>query len=177
VSGDDCGRNIDYNNALSFDNQVILNVLGKNRFHDLRYNNVYDFGDGVIVVLHDINRVTGRVLPRILQDLQEAGTTFLPLPRTGDVPGTMPVSLDDRPSAWPGMPGLTLVAYMTESAAGRTTPSFRGQIIAGFRAGAQVTADGRREGWIHVKGDSQESWVSSAQIRVQGPIHSLPLLK
>jgi peptidoglycan/xylan/chitin deacetylase (PgdA/CDA1 family) len=175
VSSDDCAKNIDFNNALSFDQQVILNVLSKTRTRNLQYNNVYDFGDGAVVVFHDINRVTARVLPRILGDLQEAGATFLPLPRPEDAVGTMPIHFGERPSGWPGVPGLTLAASMTEMAVARTYPSFQGRIAASnLAANMHMTATGRANGWIRVLYNDQQVWVSGAQIRVIGPIHSLP---
>lgn len=97
VDGDDCGfrlpESVDPNN---FDQFVLDNVLGVPHPPDHLYN-AYDYGDGVIIVLHDINRVTGRVLPVILKELQAAGATFLALPRPGDQPNTQPVALGVPP--------------------------------------------------------------------------------
>jgi len=174
VSSDDCAKYIDFNHPLTYDQQVVLNVIGKSRFNDPLYNNVYDFGDGVVVVFHDINRVTGRVLPGILRDMQAAGATFVALPRPEDRVGTMPISLDDRPSAWEGMPDLALPATITENAVARAYPSFKGRISASLGAGTPVTAVGRTVGWVRIQYNDQVGWVSSAQIKVRGPVHSLP---
>lgn len=97
VDGDDCGyrlpEGIDRDN---FDQFVLDNVLGTPHPPDHLYN-AYDYGDGVIIVLHDINRVTGRVLPAILKELSAAGATFLALPRPGDEANTQPVALGMPP--------------------------------------------------------------------------------
>jgi peptidoglycan-N-acetylglucosamine deacetylase len=78
-------------------NYVVGNVV-LSWFEPHRYYSVYDYGDGCIVLMHDVAPVLPLALPYIIQDLQENGASFGVLPRPGDEPGTMPVVISAPPS-------------------------------------------------------------------------------
>lgn len=79
-------------------NYVVANVT-LSWFEPRRYYSVYDFGDGCIILMHDVAPVLAVALPFIIEDLQENGASFGVLPRPGDEPGTMPV-LISAPPEW-----------------------------------------------------------------------------
>lgn len=79
-------------------NYVVANVT-LSWFEPRRYYSVYDYGDGAIVLMHDVAEVLPVALPFILEDLIENGATFGVLPRPGDEPGTLPV-LISAPPGW-----------------------------------------------------------------------------
>ncbi len=62
-----------------------------------RYYSVYDYGDGTVILLHDVIPVVAVALPVIIEDLQANGASFGVLPRPGDEPGTMPILLSAPP--------------------------------------------------------------------------------
>lgn len=96
VDSDDCGWWLD--TSENFDAGVIANVIGVPASGGgLRWN-VYEHGDGAVIAFHDINRVTGRVLPVIIEDLLAHGATFEALPRPGDALNTMPVFIGAPPN-------------------------------------------------------------------------------
>jgi len=66
-------------------------------FQPRRYYSVYDYGDGCIILMHDVAPVLPVALPYIIEDLQEHGASFGVLPRPGDKPGTMPVLISAPP--------------------------------------------------------------------------------
>jgi peptidoglycan/xylan/chitin deacetylase (PgdA/CDA1 family) len=66
-------------------------------FEPHRYYSVYDYGDGTIILMHDVVAVLPAALPYIIEDLQANGASFGVLPRPGDRPGTMPVILSAPP--------------------------------------------------------------------------------
>ncbi|MBN1565698.1 MAG: polysaccharide deacetylase family protein [Anaerolineae bacterium] len=66
-------------------------------FEPRRYYSVYDYGDGAIILMHDVAPVLVQALPYILEDLVENHATFGVLPRPGDDPGTMPVVISAPP--------------------------------------------------------------------------------
>ncbi|MBK9123171.1 MAG: polysaccharide deacetylase family protein [Chloroflexi bacterium] len=180
VNSDDCGWampstiNLD---SFEFDRAVIANVLGTpvsvGAFHN-PYN-AYDYGDGVIVIFHDLNRVTGRVLPTILSELQAAGATFHALPRGGDRPGTMPVSLGAAPASSQGYDGFTAAASVRVDARVRAQPSLTGDILMSVPSGTAVTAVGKADGWIQVSYEGKTGWIARQLLSVAGPIPNLPL--
>jgi peptidoglycan/xylan/chitin deacetylase (PgdA/CDA1 family) len=62
-----------------------------------RYYSVYDYGDGTVILMHDVIPVVAQALPYIIEDLQANGASFGVLPRPGDEPGTMPILLSAPP--------------------------------------------------------------------------------
>jgi peptidoglycan/xylan/chitin deacetylase (PgdA/CDA1 family) len=66
-------------------------------FQPYRYYSVYDYGDGCIILMHDVAPVLPVALPYIIEDLQRNGASFGVLPRPGDQPGTMPVLISAPP--------------------------------------------------------------------------------
>jgi peptidoglycan/xylan/chitin deacetylase (PgdA/CDA1 family) len=174
VNSDDCGwklpKSIDLD-TVAFDKAVIDNVLNKPLSENQRYN-VYDYGDGAVVAFHDINRVTGRVLPAIIEELRSAGATFLPLPRVGDAVDTMPVKLAVPPAMGAGVPGLAMPAHTLVDARLRATP--RGKIMGTIPTDTTLVATGRADGWIQVQYGDQTGWISRDLLKVLGPIPNLP---
>lgn len=79
-------------------NYVVGNVI-LSWFEPHRYYSVYEYGDGAIVLMHDVAPVLPVALPFILEDLVENGATFGVLPRPDDEPGTLPV-LIGVPPGW-----------------------------------------------------------------------------
>jgi len=66
-------------------------------FEPRRYYSVYDYGDGAVVLMHDVQPVLIDALPAIIEDLLENGATLAALPRPGDEPGTMPILIGVPP--------------------------------------------------------------------------------
>ena len=66
-------------------------------FEPRRYYSVYDYGDGCIILMHDVAPVLPLALPAIIEDLQANGASFGVLPRPDDEAGTMPVVLSAPP--------------------------------------------------------------------------------
>lgn len=179
VQSDDCGWKLDETSNLSLDEQVIENVLNIPRSHGLIWN-IYDYGDGAIVSLHDINRVTPRVLPVILDELVLAGATFHALPRPEDAVGTMPVVLGVPPAPGPGMAGVTLLARLREYALVRAAPdAFAAVVIVSVPPETPLLATGRtgNSRWFQVSVDGQVGWIAEPNVRVLGPIPALPVLE
>jgi peptidoglycan/xylan/chitin deacetylase (PgdA/CDA1 family) len=174
VNSDDCGwklpRSIDLD-TLDFDKAVIDNVLNHPQSEGMRYN-VYDFGDGVVIDMHDINRVTGRILPAVLDELGSAGATFLALPRPEDSPDTMPIRIGVPPVMGAGIAGTTLNAHTLTDSRLRAAP--RGKILATIPMDTTLMAIGRSNGWIQVQYGEQTGWVSRDLLKVLGPIPNLP---
>lgn len=178
VSGNDCGSDLDENSSLSFDEQVIRNILRDANPAGIPYFNVYDFGDGVVVVLHDINRVTGRILPIVLDELQQAGAIFEALPRPWDVVGTMPIVLGAPPAASQGVVGTVLTGYTVGTIRIRTAPDMEAETLIGNIApNTALTLIGRNGVWYQVMLNGQVGWAHSGYVQVRGPIPSLPLVE
>jgi peptidoglycan/xylan/chitin deacetylase (PgdA/CDA1 family) len=177
VNSDDCGYgmpNVDLD-TLDFDAAVIDNVLNTSVTEGQLWN-VYDHGDGVIIAFHDINRVTGRVLPTILDELTRAGATFVALPRPGDVVGTMPVVIGVPPADHPGVAGLRLeTEVLADYTNLRAEPTLSSAILSVIPPNTTITAIGRNDGgWIQVEYDGMTGWVVRNLVKVFGPIPSLP---
>ncbi len=180
VNSDDCGwampDSVDLD-TLDFDQAVLQNVLGQpvstGSFHN-PYN-AYDYGDGVIITFHDLNRVTGRVLPRILNELEAAGASFEALPRPWDAPGTMTVRLAEAPATGNGYEGYALPASVRTAARIRTAPDLSSSILATADPGTALTAIGRSSGWIQVTYGDQAAWMARDLLDLRGPIPNLPL--
>ena len=177
VNSDDCGwglHGIDLD-SLDFDKAVVDNVLNRPKTTGQLYN-VYDYGDGSVIAFHDINRVTGRVLPTIMAELQMAGATFEALPRPWDAPNTMPIKLGVPPGSGEGLAGVSLSAVALEAAKIRSTPERNHNVIASVPANATLIATGRNHnGWIQVQYEGQVGWVLRSLIKIYGPIPSLPV--
>lgn len=176
VDSDDCGYHMPDSvnlETFEFDNAVIENVLGV-PVNYTTFWNAYDYGDGVIIAFHDLNRVTARVLPTIIEQLQAAGATFHALPRTGDSVDTMPVVIGVPPNMnWDGIAGATMRAEIIAGANFRQAPDYGEQI--GYLVAEQiVTATGRSGDWIQVNADGVVGWVHKSRIQIFGPIPSLP---
>lgn len=176
VDSDDCGWRLQVSGDESFDQQALDNVLNVPQSADHIYN-VYDYGDGVIVAMHDINRVTGRILPVILSELQAAGATFEALPRPWDSLNTMPVALGVPPATGSGIDGLTLPGDVRVDARVRSAPSLDADIlIAGLAPQTRITILGRSGDWMNIQVDGQTGWMSADLLKVFGPIPSLPVV-
>ncbi len=177
VNSDDCGwrlRGIDLD-TLDFDKAVIDNVLNEPQTEGQFYN-VYDYGDGAIIAMHDINRVTGRVLPTLLSELQSAGATFEALPRPWDSVNTMPIKLGVPPEAGAGIPGAMMRATVLTDARVRTTPEKGSDILGSLAPDTSVTAIGRANDWIQVQYGDKIGWMYGELVKVFGPIPSLPAI-
>ncbi|MBK8025306.1 MAG: polysaccharide deacetylase family protein [Chloroflexi bacterium] len=180
VNSDDRGwglpDSVDLSTA-AFDEAVIANVLGDpvsvgNFQHPY---NAFDYGDGVIVIFHDLNRVTARVLPTILTALAASGATFEALPRPWDAVGTMPVALGTAPALeGPGHAGFTLAAEVVEPSRLRAAPGLDAPILTVAEPGTTLTAVGRAPGWVQVAYEGSTAWISGDLVRMQGPIPNLP---
>ncbi len=178
VSGNDCGSNINFESELSFDDQVIRNVLRNPQPAGVPYFNVYDYGDGVVVVLHDINRVTARVLPVIMDELQMAGATFEALPRPWDSVGTMPVVLGMPPALGAGIPGTTITGYTLGTMRIRAEPNLQAATLVGnISPDTALTLTGRTMGWYQVQYEETTGWMHAGYVLALGPIPSLPLIQ
>ncbi|MBE2269666.1 MAG: polysaccharide deacetylase family protein [Anaerolinea sp.] len=176
VDSDDCGWFIQDDGDSFYDDQVIDNVLNEPRSGGgLRWN-VYEHGDGAIIAFHDINRVTGRVLPVILSELQAAGATFEALPRPWDSVGTMPVELGAPPVLHgDGVPGFTLTGTVIDVARVRALPDGNAEILYGsVQSGTQITLTGRSNGWYQVSYGGQVGWMFGELLDVRGVISGLP---
>lgn len=179
VNSDDCGwampASIDLD-TLDFDEAVIQNVLGTpvstGQFHN-PYN-AYDYGDGVIISFHDLNRVTVRVLPMILAELQAAGATFESLPRPWDQPGTMPIRLGEAPAEQTGTEGFTIQGAAFANSNLRAAPSLGAAVVATVTVATTLTATGRSGEWIEVAWDNGKAWIAARLIDLKGPIPNLP---
>lgn len=66
-------------------------------FTPRRYYSVYDYGDGTVILMHDVVELLPVALPYIIEDLQANGASFGVLPRPGDEPGSMPILLSAPP--------------------------------------------------------------------------------
>ena len=183
VDSDDCGWGMDTDGP-SFDAQALANVLAEPVSSGGPRWNVYDFGDGVVVAMHDINRITPRILPVVLAELQAAGATFLALPRPEDSLGTMPVSLGRPPEAsMPllasgGLPGTVLTATLRDYAWVREAPRQGAPlVIASLPPETAVNVTGRQGEWLQVAVDDQTGWMHRATLRVLGPIPALPAVE
>lgn len=179
VNSDDCGWGLPTTldlDTVDFDNAVIANVLGTpvsvGEFHN-PYN-AYDYGDGVVIAFHDINRVTGRVLPVILSELQQAGATFEALPRPWDEAGTMAVQIALPPQMGSGISGYTANAEATEYVNVRLSPARSAPLLGTLAPQETVTATGRFSGWIQIHYNGQAGWVYRPLMRVRGAIPNLP---
>jgi len=84
-------------------NYVVANVL-LSWFEPRRYYSVYDYGDGCVILMHDVAPVLPEALPAIIEDLQANGATFGVLPRPGDQPGTMPILISAPPDWYAAHP-------------------------------------------------------------------------
>jgi peptidoglycan/xylan/chitin deacetylase (PgdA/CDA1 family) len=174
VNSGDCEWGFGVDPGESSDQQVIDNVLNEPSPSRGRYN-VYEYGDGAVVVLHDINRVTARVLSVILSELQSAGATFSALPRPEDAPGTMSVVLGVPPVQLAGVPGLTLPGAIIETARLRAEPFVGAEILIGnLPPDAPLTVTGQTDDWYQVQYGDLNGWVYADLVKVFGPIPSLP---
>ncbi|MBN1681523.1 MAG: polysaccharide deacetylase family protein [Anaerolineae bacterium] len=71
---------------------VILSWFGPNRYYS-----VYEYGDGAIILMHDVAPVLVDALPAIVKDLLANHASFGVLPRPGDAVGSMPVLISAPP--------------------------------------------------------------------------------
>lgn len=175
VNSDDCGwglHGIDLD-TLDFDKAVIDNVLNEPKTEGQFYN-VYDYGDGATIAMHDINRVTGRVLPTLLSELQSAGATFEALPRPWDSVNTMPIKLGVPPAEGAGILGTTMRATVLTDARVRIAPEKGADILDSLSPDTTLTAIGRANGWIQVQYGDKTGWMYGELVKVFGPIPSLP---
>lgn len=175
VDSDDCGwklRGVDLD-TLAFDEAVLDNVLGQPQSIGHLFN-AYDYGDGVVIAMHDINRVTGRVLPTILAEMQSAGATFEALPRPFDTIPSMPIRIAEPPISTPGLEGVTMRAQiLADYTQLRAEPSLSGAVVTTLPPHTEVIAAGRTVGWIKVQAGDQTGWVWRGLVKVYGPIPSL----
>ncbi|MBI1258003.1 MAG: polysaccharide deacetylase family protein [Chloroflexi bacterium] len=179
VNSDDCGwgmpASVDLD-TLDFDKAVIANVIGTpvsvGNFHS-PYN-AFDYGDGVVISFHDINRVTGRVLPAILGQLQAAGATFEALPRPWDQIDTMPIHIARPPEEGAGVAGYSAAAITLDAANIRTAPSTSAHRLATIPLDSSVVAVGRTQNWIQVQYAGSTGWIYRPLLHIEGAIPNLP---
>ncbi|MCQ3932942.1 MAG: hypothetical protein DPW16_21030 [Chloroflexi bacterium] len=177
VSGNDCGFGDNGKSAAEIDEQVINNLVGDSS-SDRAYFSVFSYGDGVVIGLHDVNRVTERVLPTFLEYLQGVGASFEALPRPFDTPNTMPIRLGVPPVMGQGIPGATLPGLTLDYVRLRATPSTNAEIlVADVPIDTSITIIGRAEGWYQVEWNGQIGWMSAKYVAVIGPIPNLPLIE
>ncbi|MBX3086320.1 MAG: SH3 domain-containing protein [Anaerolineae bacterium] len=174
VDSGDCGGGMEGKDY--FDPAVIDNVLNEPVSKNVFWN-VYDYGDGVVIAFHDINRVTARVLPAILGELQSAGATFLALPRPWDQVGTLAVRIGVPPAEGAGIPGATMHAATLALARVRSEPTQSHNIITTLPMNTTVIAIGRTKGWIQVQYDGGVGWIARDLLKIYGPIPNLPLVQ
>ncbi|MFN8449553.1 MAG: polysaccharide deacetylase family protein [Anaerolineae bacterium] len=179
VNSDDCGWGLPPEldlDTLDFDKAVIANVIGTpvsaGEFHS-PYNS-FDYGDGVVIAFHDINRVTGRVLPTILSALQAAGATFEALPRPGDQVGTMPIQIARAPQMGAGVSGYTAPARALDYVNVRTAPGLSNALLGVVPPESDLVATGRADGWIQVQYNGGTGWIFRPLLDVRGAIPNLP---
>ncbi len=176
VDSDDCGWWLD--TSENYDQAVIDNVLNTPQTPGGPRWNVYQHGDGAIIAFHDINRVTGRVLPSILSELQAAGATFEKLPRPGDQVGTMPVALAAAPAARAGYPGVTFNGEVLTVARVRSAPSLDAAILFGsVQPETPITLIGRAAHWYQVSYEGQIGWIADSLVAVRAPVLNLPVIQ
>ena len=72
-----------------------------------RYYSVYDYGDGAIILMHDVAPVLAEALPVIIEDLLANGARLDVLPRPGDAVGSLPVLISAPPEYY-GMPKIQI---------------------------------------------------------------------
>lgn len=175
VDSNDCGWFVDPELDMSLDEQSLDNVLGTPRALGGARWNVYEHGDGAIIVFHDINRVTGRILPTILGELRSAGATFHLLPRPEDAPGTLPVLLGQPPATASGIPGTQLTGILPDYAYIRTAPNANAELlVVSLAPTTAVTVTGRNGDWYQVTYSGQTGWMYRGTVRILGPVPSLP---
>lgn len=119
-----------------------------------------------MITFHDVNRVTGRVLPIILDALTAAGATFEVLPRPQDALGTMPIALGTPPDLnRPGVSGYTLMGAVNVVARVRAEPTTESAILfGGVPVGTALTVTGRTDGWYQVLHEGQAGWMAGRAI-------------
>lgn len=178
VDADDCGWGVPGGAGDNYDDVVIDNVLNTPRSLGGARWNVYEQGDGAVIAFHDINRVTGRVLPVILSELQAAGATFEALPRPWDQPGTMPIALGTPPVYGAGVPGYTLIGEVLDVARIRSAPAYDAAILfSAVEPGTQITLSGRSGDWMQVTWDGQIGWMHGDLLHERGAVSALPLVQ
>jgi peptidoglycan/xylan/chitin deacetylase (PgdA/CDA1 family) len=172
VSGNDCGAGLVFDGDLSVDDQILRNI-----FDNPPYFNVWDYGDGVVIVLHDINGITERILPTVLSRLQAAGATFHALPRPEDQVNTMPVVLGAAPVVGAGVPGTRLPGRTLDNVHFRAAPDLNAALVTAdsLPMDADVIVTGRADGWYQVEYAGQVGWVAADYMYVEGPVPNLPL--
>ncbi len=174
VSGNDCGAGLDWGGDVSVDAQILRNI-----FDNPPYFNVWDFGDGVVIVLHDINGVTERILPTLLSRLQAAGATFHALPRPGDQVNTMPIVLGAAPVVGVGIRGTRLAGRTLDNVHFRAAPDLNAALVMAdnLPMHTDVIVMGRADGWYQVEYLGQIGWVAADYVYVDGPVPNLPLVE
>jgi peptidoglycan/xylan/chitin deacetylase (PgdA/CDA1 family) len=179
VNSDDCGWGLSPDldlDTLDFDNAVIANVLGTpvsvGEFHN-PYN-TFDYGDGVVIAFHDINRVTGRVLPTILSELRAAGASFEALPRPWDQVDSMPVQIALAPQMGAGVAGYTATARTLDYVNIRSAADPGADLLGSVPPDTELIAIGRGNGWIQVQYDGGTGWIYRPLLYVRGAIPNLP---
>ncbi|MBI5928998.1 MAG: polysaccharide deacetylase family protein [Chloroflexi bacterium] len=177
VSGNDCGFGDNGKSATEIDEQVINNLTGGSSAEQA-YFSVFAYGDGVVIALHDVNRVSARVLPTFLEYLQGVGVTFEALPRPFDAPNTMPIRLGVPPDIGQGIPGVTLPGVTLDYVRLRAAPSTDAPIlVVDVPINTAITVIGRAPKWYQVEMDGQIGWMSAAYVGVIGPIPNLPVIE
>lgn len=177
VSGNDCGFGDNGKSAAEIDEQVINNLVGESS-SDRAYFSVFSYGDGVVIGLHDVNRVTERVLPAFLEYLHGVGVSFEALPRPFDTPNTMPIRLGVPPVMGQGIPGAKLPGLTLDYVRLRAAPSTRAEIlVADVPINTSIAVIGRAPDWYQVEINGQIGWMSAKYVAVIGPIPNLPLIE
>jgi hypothetical protein len=165
---------IDWDSDLSFDAQVLRNI-----FENRPLFNVWDYGDGVVIVLHDINRVTERILPTLLSRLQAGGATFHALPRPEDPINTMPLVLGRPPITGMGLPGTRLAGVTLDNVRFRIAPDSSAALITedSIPVNTALIVIARTDGWYQIEYNGWVGWAAADYIQIDGPIPNLPFVQ
>ncbi len=173
VDSDDCGWFLD--SSGNYDAGVLANLLGDPVSTGGNRWNVFEYGDGVVISFHDINRVTGRVLPLFLEELQRANASFHALPRPGDLANTLPILLGTPPVQGSGVNGFTMEVELKDYAFVRTLPQAGSELlVVSLAPETRLIATGRNAEWYRVNIDGQEGWIWRNNVYPRGPVPYLP---
>lgn len=173
VDSDDCGWFLD--SSGNYDAGVLANLMGDPVSTGGHRWNVFEHGDGVVISFHDINRVTGRVLPIFIEELQQAGATFHALPRPWDAPNTMPIALGTPPQQGQGVDGFSMQVELKDFAYVRTAPNEGAELLViSLPPQTRLTATGRNHSWYRVVIDGQDGWIWRNNVYPRGPVPHLP---
>lgn len=90
----------------------------------------------------------------------------------------MPVVLGQAPVMAAGIPGTTFNAELYDYAYIRTTPDESSPLlVVSLPPETSMLVTGRNSDWYRVLYEGQEGWIYADNLRVMGPIPSLPYIE